>query len=63
MPLTATSTEKIEAQNVLKNLLFDSTFEDIQYHLYIAEKLHNTRQQIKKGNVHTQKEVEKRQAI
>lgn len=53
-------TEKIEAENLIKKLPADSTFEDIQYHIYIAEKLKKARQQINKGNVVSQQEAEKR---
>jgi hypothetical protein len=57
MPIT---TEKIEAEKLLKKLPDDSTFEDIQYHLYVAEKIRNARQQIEDGKVVSQKEAEKR---
>jgi len=54
------TTEKIEVENLIKKLPDDTTFEDIQYHIYIAEKLKKSRQQIIKGKVVTQKEAEKR---
>jgi hypothetical protein len=54
------ATEKSEAENLIQNLPDESTFEDIQYHLYVAEKLKNARQQIKDGKIHLQPEVEKR---
>jgi len=53
-------TAKTKAEKIIKNLPDSSSFEDIQYHLYIAEKLSKARQQIKAGQVHTQEEVEKR---
>lgn len=53
-------TEKIEAENLIKKLPDNSTFEDIQYHIYIAEKLKKARQQINEGRIVTQKEAEKR---
>ena len=53
------ATEKLEAENLIKKLPPESTFEDIQYHLYVAEKLRNARQQIKDGNVFLQEEAEK----
>lgn len=56
MPITA----KTEAKKIIKNLPDDSTFDDIQYHLFVAEKLSRAREQIKEGKVHTQEEVEKR---
>ncbi len=54
------TTEKLEAESLIKKLPDESTFEDIQYHLYIAEKLKNARQQIKDGKIHSQAEAEKR---
>jgi len=54
------TTEKLEAESLIKNLPDESTFEDIQYHLYVAEKLKNARQQIKDGKIHSREEVEKR---
>ncbi len=53
-------TAKNEAEKIIKNLPDNSTFEDIQYHLYIAEKLSKSREQINQGKIHTQDEVEKR---
>ena len=53
-------TEKIETENLIKKLPADSTFEDIQYHIYIAEKLKKARKQINKGKVVSQQEAEKR---
>lgn len=53
-------TAKLEAENILKQLPDDTTFEDIQYHLFVAEKLQRSRQQIKEGKIHSQAEVEKR---
>lgn len=55
-----TTTEKIEAEKLLKKLPDDSTFEDIQYHLYVAEKIKKARQQIEEGKMISQKEAEKR---
>jgi len=54
------ATEKLEAENLIQKLPDESTFEDIQYHLYVAEKLKNARQQIKDRKVYSQSEVEKR---
>ena len=45
------TTEKLEAESLIKKLPDESTFEDIQYHLYVAEKLKNARQQIKDGKI------------
>jgi hypothetical protein len=54
------ATAKVEAENIIKSLPEDTSFEDIQYHLFVAEKLMKSREQIKDGNVFTQDEVEKR---
>ena len=54
------NTEKLQAESLIKKLPDESTFEDIQYHLYVAEKLKNARQQIEDGKVHSQAEAEKR---
>ena len=53
-------TDKAEAGKILRKLPEASTFEDIQYHLYIAGKLSKSRSQIKSGRIHTQEEAEKR---
>ena len=53
-------TAKLEAENIIKQLPDDTTFEDIQYHLFVAGKLQKSRQQIKEGKIHSQAEVEKR---
>ncbi len=51
------NTEKMEAESLIKNLPAKSTFEDIQYHLFVAEKLKNARQQVKEGKVFSHEEV------
>ena len=52
--------EKQEAAMLIDKLPDNSSFEDIQYHIYIAEKLKNSRADIKAGKLYNQKEVEKR---
>ena len=54
------ATAKIEAENIISILPDDISLEDIQYHLFVAEKLRKSREQIKEGKVFSQKEVEKR---
>ena len=54
------ATAKIEAENIIRSLPDDISFEDIQYHLFVAEKLRKSREQIKEGKILTQKDVEKR---
>ncbi len=55
-------TEKMEAQNILKGLPEDSTFEDIQYHLYVAAKIKKARDQVKEGKLYSQEQAENRLA-
>ena len=55
-----TITAKENLKQLIKRLPDESSFEDIQYHLFIAEKLSRAREQIKSGKTHTQSEVEKR---
>ena len=52
--------EKQEAKKIIERLPDNSTFEDIQYHLYIAKKLRNARFNIEKGEFYTEEEIEKR---
>ena len=52
--------EKREATMLIEKLPDNSSFEDIQYHIYVAEKLKHARGNISEGNVYTQDEVEKR---
>ena len=52
--------EKQEAAILIEKLPDSSSFEDIQYHLYVAEKLKHSRKNIKEGKIYTQNEVEKR---
>ena len=53
-------TAKLEAENIIRNLPDDISFDDIQYHLFVADKLRKSREQIQEGKVITQDEVEKR---
>ena len=54
------ATVKLEAENIIRNLPDDISFDDIQYHLFVADKLRKSREQIQEGKVITQDEVEKR---
>jgi len=51
---------KKAVQEVLKQLPENSSFEDIQYHIYVREKIERGLKDLKEGNVYTQAEVEKR---
>ena len=53
-------TDKAEAERLIKQLPDDCTIEEIQYHLFVLEKLRNARRQIEDKKVLTQEQVEKR---
>ena len=53
-------TPKQEAAEVLRNLPDDSTLEDIQYHLYVLEKIRKGREDIAEGRAYTQVEAKLR---
>ncbi len=54
------STVKSEVQSLLKKLSDDCTLEDIQYHLYVAEKVHRGIERAEKEGEISQQDVEKR---
>ncbi len=51
------STAKEEVRKLIPE---DATFEDIQYHIYIQEKIERGMKDIEKGNVLSQEEIERR---
>lgn len=53
-------TPKQEAAEVLRNLPDDSSLEDIQYHLYVLEKIRKGREDIATGRARTQEEAKQR---
>ena len=53
-------TAKQEVRELLETLPDDSTFEDIQYHLYVRQKVEHGIQDINDGKTYSQDEVEKR---
>lgn len=53
-------TAKKEVQKLLEKIPDDSTFEDIQYHIFVREKIERGMKDIRDGRTLTQKEVEKR---
>ena len=53
-------TAKQEVSELLSRLPRDITLEDIQYHLYVLQKIDHGLADVKKGRVYTQEEVEKR---
>ncbi len=54
------NTVKHEVETLLRKLPDDCTFEDIQYHLYVLEKIKRGIEEADTQGTLTQKEVEKR---
>ena len=53
-------TAKQEVDNLLKNLPEDCSLEDIQYHLYVLQKIGRGLKDASEGKVSSQNKVEKR---
>lgn len=51
---------KREALELIQQLPDDSSFEDIQYHLYVREKVEGGLRDLKNRRILSQKEVERR---
>jgi predicted transcriptional regulator len=60
LPLSQTATAKQEVQQLLDHLPDTSTFEDIQYHLYVLEKIKRGRADIANGRSYTAEEARAR---
>jgi predicted transcriptional regulator len=56
------STPKEEVRKLLDQIPDDSSFEDIQYHIYVREKIERGLKDIKEGRVLSHEEVERRMA-
>lgn len=56
------STAKDEVKALLDKLPNDCTFEDVQYHLYVVEKIRRGTERAKSEGVLTQDEVERKLA-
>ncbi len=56
------STAKQEAQRVLDTLPEDAPLEQIQYHLYVVQKIESGLEDVREGRVLAQDEVERRMA-
>jgi predicted transcriptional regulator len=52
-------TAKQEVSDLLKRLPDDCTLEDVQYHLYVLQKIERGLKDAEEGRVLTQEEVEK----
>jgi len=55
-------TAKQEVNKLLKRLPNDCTLEDIQYHLYVIQKIERGLKDVEEGRVYTQEQVEKKMA-
>jgi hypothetical protein len=55
-------TAKEEVRELLEQLPEDSSLEDIQYHIYVRQKVQNGLDAARKGKVIPQDEIEKRMA-
>ena len=55
-------TAKQEMSDLLKRLPDDCTLEDVQYHLYVLQKIERGLSDAAEGRVYTQEEVEKMMA-
>ncbi len=53
---------KQEAQKIIQNLPDDCTYEDIQYHLYVVEKIKNGMSRAENGEVSSHKKAKQRMA-
>jgi len=51
---------KQEVIKLLQGLPDNSTLEEIQYHLYVRQKVQGGIQDVEEGRIYTQEEVEKR---
>ena len=56
------NTAKEEVRKMLDQLPDDASFEDIQYHIYVQEKIERGLRDIQEGRVLTQEEIEERMA-
>ena len=51
---------KEEIKKIIQNLPDNCTFEDVQYHLYIVEKIKNSEKRVESGEVLTHNLAKKR---
>jgi predicted transcriptional regulator len=54
------STAKDEVRKILEKVPDDATLEDIQYHIYVREKIERGMKDVQEGRVLSQEEVESR---
>ena len=56
------TTAKDEVRALLEKLPDDASLNDIQYHIYVRQKIERGLEAIRKGNVIPQEDIEKRMA-
>lgn len=56
------TTAKEEVKKLLDRLPDDVSYEDIQYHVYVIQKIHRAMAEVEKGHFFTQEEMEQRMA-
>jgi predicted transcriptional regulator len=56
------STAKKEVSKLLKQLPDEASYEEIQYHIYVRQKIEKGLKDVEEGRVLTQAEVEQRMA-
>lgn len=54
------STAKEEVQKILDQVPDDASLDDIQYHIYVCQKIKHGLEDIEEGHTHSQAEIEKR---
>jgi predicted transcriptional regulator len=54
------STAKEEVRKLLEQIPDDASFEDIQYHIYVCQKIERGLKDIEEGHVLSQEEAERR---
>ena len=54
------STAKEEVRKILDTIPDDASFEDIQYHIYVRDKIERGLKDIQEGRVLSQEEIEQR---
>ncbi len=56
------NTAKEEVEKILKKIPDNASFEDIQYHIYVREKIEKGLKDIRDGKIVSQEEAERRLA-
>jgi predicted transcriptional regulator len=54
------STAKEEVRKILAQIPDDASLEDIQYHIYVCQKIERGLKDVEKGRVLSQEEIERR---